>query len=81
MPRRADSHEHHQAQVQPLAIQQRDPALDHAFGLQPLHAFPAWGLGEAGAFGQLGDRQGGVGLQLPQDASIGGVENFFHASP
>jgi hypothetical protein len=77
----ADRDEHHQAQVQLVAVEDRHAPLDHPGVGQPLHPLPARRLRQARPLGQLGDRHRGVGLQLAQDPAVDRVENDSHAIP
>ena len=57
-----------------VLVDQRDPAQDHAVGLQPLDALPAGGRRQPDPVADLGNRQGGVLLQHGQDFAVDGIE-------
>ena len=68
-----DRDEHGDVQAELLGIEQSDPPLDDAFGLEPLDALPARGLRQADAVADLGDREGRVLLQERQDVPVSGI--------
>ena len=56
------------------AVEQRDPAEDHALRLHRLDAPPAGRGGQAGPHGDLRDRQRALALQQVEDAPVHPVQ-------
>ena len=69
-----DRNEHGDAEPDLVLVDQRDPAQDHAVGLQPLDALPAWRRGQPDPVADLGDGKRGVLLQHGQDLAVDGIE-------
>ena len=69
-----DRNEDRNAEPDLVLIDQRDPAQDHAVGLEPLDALPAGGRGQADPVADLGDGEGGVLLQHGQDFAVDRIE-------
>jgi hypothetical protein len=72
--RALDRDEHRDAEPDLVLVDQRDPAQDHAVGLQPLDALPARRRGQPDPVADLGDRQRGILLQHRQDLAVDGIE-------
>ncbi|MCY1219851.1 hypothetical protein D9M72_318420 [compost metagenome] len=75
----ADRDEHVEPQAQRLGVRQRHITVDHAAGLQHLHARQAGRGRQVHAARQFDVRQGAVALQLVENAQVDGVE--FHEIP
>ena len=68
-----DRDEHGDAEADFVLIDQRDPPLNHAIGLQPLDALPTGRRGQAHQVADLGDRAGGILLEKRENLAVDGV--------
>ena len=69
-----DRNEDRNAEPDLVLIDQRDPAQNHAVGLEPLDTLPAGRRGQPDPVADLGDGERGVLLQHGQDLAVDGIE-------